>query len=250
MTAQLTEPVLEVSGLVAGYRGSEILHGVDLRIEPGEVVGVIGPNGAGKSTMLNTLAGAHPARSGRTRVSGTDVSRWAAAKRVPHGVVLVPEGRQVFAALSVRENLWLGSFSAPRTRAERLATVYDLFPRLRERSNQAAGTLSGGEQQMLAIGRGLMASPTLLMIDEPSLGLAPVLIETMIEQLARIRAELGITMLIAEQGLNLAAETCGRIYVVASGQIVAEVGPDVSERRLSELYLGSNTSNPIGPSPT
>jgi branched-chain amino acid transport system ATP-binding protein len=238
------EEVLEVDDLVAGYRGSEILHGIDLHLDRGEVVGVIGPNGAGKSTLLKTLAGAHPTRSGRIRVQGTDVTRWPAARRVPHGVVLVPEGREVFAALSVRENLWLGAFCAPKTRAALLETVYDLFPRLRERSGQAAGTLSGGEQQMLAIGRGLMAGPKLLMIDEPSLGLAPVLIDTMIEQLARIRAELGITMLIAEQGLNLAAEICGRSYVVASGRIAAEVGPDVSDRRLSELYLGSTVPHP------
>jgi branched-chain amino acid transport system ATP-binding protein len=244
IAAQQDEALLAVTDLVAGYRGSEILHSISLRVGPGEAVGVIGPNGAGKSTLMKTLAGAHPARSGSIRFAGVDITRSTAAQRVPRGVVLVPEGREVFAPLSVRENLWLGAFRTPQHRAELLDTVYELFPRLRDRAGQAAGTLSGGEQQMLAIGRGLMSRPALLMIDEPSLGLAPILIEAMTEQLATIRHQFGIAMLIAEQGVAIAAETCQRIYVVSGGRLVAEVGSDVSEERLLDLYLGTTPTPP------
>jgi branched-chain amino acid transport system ATP-binding protein len=234
-----TAPLLAVSSLVAGYRGSEVLHGIDLHVGARETVGVIGPNGAGKSTLLKTLAGAHPVRSGSVRLDGVEIVRRSAARRVADGLVLVPEGREVFAPLTVRENLWLGGLSGRGDRDETTEMVFTLFPRLRERAGQLAGTLSGGEQQMLAIGRGLMAHPRLLMIDEPSLGLAPVLIDVMNERLAAIRAEVGIAMLIAEQGVTIAAESCDRIYVVAGGGVVAEVGSDVSERELLDLYLGA-----------
>jgi branched-chain amino acid transport system ATP-binding protein len=232
-------PLLEISGLVAGYDSAEILHGVDLRVGHGEAVAVIGPNGAGKSTLLNAIAGLGKTRSGTIRFDGEDLLRQKMPRRVRNGVVLVPEGRQVFPTLSVKENLWLGGFAASSTRKESIEEVLELFPRLAERLAQRAGTLSGGEQQMLAIGRGLVARPKLLMIDEPSLGLAPVLIEIVVERLQLLRKDLGITMLIAEQGISVAKEVCDRIYILGAGRIGDPVQADISGDELHQLYLGA-----------
>jgi branched-chain amino acid transport system ATP-binding protein len=234
-----TPSLLEVNRLVAGYDSAEILHGIDLRVDKGEAVALIGPNGAGKSTLLNAIIGLGRTRSGQIRFDGQDLLKQRMSRRVRNGVVLVPEGRQVFPTLSVKENLWLGGFVASDTRKDSIDGVLELFPRLSERLNQRAGTLSGGEQQMLAIGRGLVTQPKLLMIDEPSLGLAPVLIEIVVERLQLLRKQLGITMLIAEQGISVAKEVCDRVYVLGAGRIAATVHADISRDELHQLYLGA-----------
>jgi branched-chain amino acid transport system ATP-binding protein len=239
VTGAASSTLLDISGLVAGYDSAEILHGVDLRVGQGEAVAVIGPNGAGKSTLLKAIAGLGRTRSGTIRFDGQDLLKQRMPRRVRNGLVLVPEGRQVFPTLSVKENLWLGGFTASSTRKESIDGVLELFPRLAERLAQRAGTLSGGEQQMLAIGRGLVARPKLLMIDEPSLGLAPVLIEVVVERLQLLRKDLGITMLIAEQGISVAKEVCDRIYVLGAGRIGAAVQADISGNELHQLYLGA-----------
>jgi branched-chain amino acid transport system ATP-binding protein len=236
------EPLLEVTGLYAGYHASEVLHGVDMTVRPGEAVALIGPNGAGKSTLLATIVGSTKARRGTIRFDGHELQKRRMAQRIRQGIVLVPEGRQVFPTLTVRENLWLGGFVAPTERDESMQAVLEVFPRLGERLGQRAGTLSGGEQQMLAIGRGLVAKPTLLMIDEPSLGLAPVLIEVVVERLKTLRRQLGIAMLIAEQGVTVAKEVCDRVYVLGAGRVQATVGADISRDELHHLYLGANSA--------
>jgi branched-chain amino acid transport system ATP-binding protein len=239
VTGAADNTLLNISGLVAGYNSAEILHGIDLRVGQGEAVAVIGPNGAGKSTLLNAIAGLGRTRSGTISFDGQDLLKQRMPQRERKGVVLVPEGRQVFPTLSVKENLWLGGFAASSTRKESIEGVLELFPRLAERLTQRAGTLSGGEQQMLAIGRGLVARPKLLMIDEPSLGLAPVLIEIVVERLQLLRKDLGITMLIAEQGISVAKEVCDRSYVLGAGRIAAIVRNDISGDELHQLYLGA-----------
>ena len=232
--------MLDVSDLAAGYGMLPVLRGVDFAISAGEIVTVLGSNGAGKTTLNNTLSGLLKPRAGAIRFDGVEIAGAAPAAIVSLGLIQVPEGRRVFPNLSVRENLEMGSYRRARAhRAENIDRVNAIFPRLRERMDQRAGTLSGGEQQMLAIGRGLMAEPRLLILDEPSLGLSPLLVEEMFALIARIRAE-GLSVLLVEQNVVQSLEIADRGYVLEHGQF-ALTGPAVNllnDPRLRQTYLG------------
>ncbi len=236
----MPEPILEVSGLRAGYGQTEVLRGLDLRVEAGEVVAVLGANGVGKTTLNKVLSGVLPAQAGTVRFAGADITRMGAAAIVAAGLIHVPEGRRIFPDLSVRENLMLGCFRRARARrATNMARVLDTFPRLRERLGQAAGTLSGGEQQMLAIGRGLMAEPRLLILDEPSLGLSPLLVEQMFDLVRRLHAG-GLPVLLVEQNVVQSLEIAGRAFILENGSCALS-GSAASLRNDPELrraYLG------------
>jgi len=215
--------VLEVRELEVFHGEARALEGVALDVADGEIVCIVGPNGAGKSTLVNTIAGLHRARSGRIVMAGTDVTRVAAHRVCRHGLAIVPEGRRIFPEMTVSENLALGAYrpEARRVRAERLGWVHELFPRLLERATQRAGSLSGGEQQMLAIGRALMAAPRLLLMDEPSLGLAPVIVDEVFEVVRTINAA-GVSVLLVEQNVQRALELASRGYLLSEGRIVLE----------------------------
>jgi branched-chain amino acid transport system ATP-binding protein len=236
------EGLLEVRDLEASYGAIQVVWGVDLTVGRGQVVGLLGPNGAGKTTTLKTVAGLLPVRKGRIVFAGRDVTSEPAHERVRHHLCLIPEGRQLWPRMTVEENLLMGAFSPPlRPRApENLARVYELFPRLAERRRQPCGTLSGGEQQMCAIGRGLMAEPLLLLLDEPSLGLAPILVEQVFELIRRISAG-GVTILLASQNAAQALEVAHHSYVMEAGRVVL-AGPS-GELRASDhvrrAYLGA-----------
>lgn len=236
----MTDALLEVQGLRAGYDETEVLRGIDLNVAPGEIVAVLGSNGVGKSTLNRTLSGIVRARAGAIRFDGAEVARERPAAIVARGLIHVPEGRRIFPNMTVRENLDLGSYRRGRAnRAQNRERVLDIFPRLRERHAQYAGTLSGGEQQMLAIGRGLMAEPKLLILDEPSLGLSPLLVEELFTLIARIRAE-GMAILLVEQNVVQSLEVADRAYILAEGTFVmsgtsAEIGDDP---KLKRAYLG------------
>jgi branched-chain amino acid transport system ATP-binding protein len=222
----MSAPLLEVRGLSAGYDGLTALRDVSLRVEAGELVAVVGINGAGKTTLLGALSGLLPARAGRVALAGVDLGRLGVEQRVRRGLALVPEGRQLFAAMSVAENLLLGSYARFRytDQAELeadLERVYGLFPVLHERRRQVAGTLSGGEQQMVAIGRGLMARPRLLLLDEPSVGLAPLLVREIFAALGQLPA-LGTAVLIVEQNVRQILRLANRAYLLAGGAVVRE----------------------------
>jgi branched-chain amino acid transport system ATP-binding protein len=213
--------MLEVEEISAGYGDLQILRRVSLKIERGEIVGLLGANSAGKSTLVNCISRIIPWRTGSCVFEGRDISRLQAHEVTECGISQVPEGRQLFPEMTVWENLALGAFSAkarPR-RAEKLDYVFQLFPRLSERRTQAAGTLSGGEQQMLAIGRALMSGPKLLILDEPSLGLSPKFVLTIFEALAALHRE-GLTILLVEQNLNVTLRSVQRCYVLERGEIV------------------------------
>jgi branched-chain amino acid transport system ATP-binding protein len=216
--------MLEVDALTAGYGSIEVLHRISLRVARGQSVCLIGANGAGKTTLLRCLSGLLRPSEGRIAVDGTDIAGRSASTRLDFGVTLVPEGRRVFAPMTVRENLEMGAFRRlwprrDRTVAADMAMVFDLFPRLRERQGQAAGLLSGGEQQMLAIGRALMAKPRLLLLDEPSIGLAPLVVREIFQTIRRLNAE-GISILLAEQNAAMALRTATYGYVLADGALV------------------------------
>lgn len=233
--------VLEVESLQAGYGDVAVLHGVDLTAGGQRITAVVGSNGAGKTTLMRALAGLLPAAGGGIRFDGADITAQDAHERVAQGVVLVPEGRLVFPEMSVRENLFAGAIN-PRARgrrAEMLATVYELFPRLKERSRQAGGTLSGGEQQMLALGRGLMACPRLLLLDEPTLGLAPAIARQIFQVLPTF-VELGLTVVIAEQDVTRTLKAADRAYVLENGQVKASgAGADLlDDPAVRAAYLG------------
>ena len=232
--------MLEVAGLAAGYGALPVLRGIDFSMSPGEIVAVLGSNGAGKSTLNNTLSGLLKPSAGAIRFDGVEIAGAKPAAIVSLGLIQVPEGRRVFPNLSVRENLEMGSYRRGRAhRGRNLDRVSAIFPRLRERMDQDAGTLSGGEQQMLAIGRGLMAEPRLLILDEPSLGLSPLLVEEMFALIARIRAE-GLSVLLVEQNVVQSLGVADRAYVLEHGQF-ALTGPAASlmaEPRLRQTYLG------------
>jgi branched-chain amino acid transport system ATP-binding protein len=232
--------ILEVKDMKAGYGSSEVLHGINFAMNAGDAVAIIGPNGAGKSTLLTTIAGLRRTYGGSILFRGAEVQNLRTSQRVRQGLILVPEGRQVFPTLTVSENLWLGGFTARDSRDESTAAALDLFPALARRLTQRAGTLSGGEQQMLAIARGLIARPKLLMVDEPSLGLAPVLLELLVERLRVLRDQFEVSMLIAEQGIALARDVCEVVHVLAAGRLVATVSPDASREEVHELYLGGD----------
>jgi branched-chain amino acid transport system ATP-binding protein len=235
-----TEPLLDVRALCAGYGDTDVLRGIDLKVEPGEIVAVLGSNGVGKSTLNRTISGVVRATGGAIIFAGLAIEREKPAAIVARGLIHVPEGRRIFPNLSVRENLDLGSY---RRGAERRATnrdrVFAIFPRLAQRRTQRAGTLSGGEQQMLAIGRGLMAEPRLLILDEPSLGLSPLLVEELFALIARIHAD-GVAVLLVEQNVVQSLELASRAYILADGQCVmsgraADIGADPELKR---AYLG------------
>ena len=235
-------PLLQVDGLHAGYGRAEVLSGVCIEAAAGSVVAVGGPNGAGKSTLLNALMGVLPSR-GELRFDGESVQRLSLEERVQRGIALVPETRALFATLPVADNLLLGGYRlrrAPRgEQAARLNEIYTLFPRLHERQAQAAGTLSGGERQMLAIGRALMGSPRLLMLDEPSLGLAPLVVKEIFRIIERLR-ETGTTLLLIEQNARAAMAVADHAYVLETGAIALS-GPATelsSDPRVIETYLG------------
>ena len=232
--------MLEVRNLRGGYGAVEVLRGIDLEIGAGEVVAVLGSNGAGKSTFNNTVCGLIPPFAGSIRFEDRDIGRARAADIVAAGLVQVPEGRRVFPDMTVRENLLLGGYRRGRANRERnLERALSAFPRLAERRWQRAGTLSGGEQQMLAIGRGLMAEPRLLILDEPSLGLAPLLVEEMFALIGRLNAE-GLAILLVEQNVARSLEVARRAYVLENGACAFHGTPaDLLERpELKRAYLG------------
>jgi ABC-type branched-subunit amino acid transport system ATPase component len=241
----LLPEVLGVSALRAGYGAAPVLHDVDLQVREGEMVALLGANGAGKSTLMRALAGLHRPVQGGITFDGTDLARLDAARIAAMGVVLVPEGRQVFPELSVLDNLRLGAFpSGPLPRAEmmrRVESMFARFPRLRERQHQRAGLLSGGEQQMLAVARGLMSQPTVLLLDEPSLGLAPKVIDELFASLDTLR-EASITILLVDQMAALALSLADRAYVLEEGRVVASGPADELARdpALVQAYLGGH----------
>jgi branched-chain amino acid transport system ATP-binding protein len=213
--------VLEVRELDVYHGEARAIEGVSLEVADGEIVCIVGPNGAGKSTLVNTIAGLHRARGGRIVMAGADVTRVPAHRVCRHGLAIVPEGRRIFPEMTVAENLALGAYrpEARRERAEKLGWVHELFPRLAERTGQRAGSLSGGEQQMLAIGRALMAAPRLLLLDEPSLGLAPVIVDEVFGVIGTINRA-GVSVLLVEQNVQRALEIASRGYLLSEGRIV------------------------------
>ena len=232
---------LEVRNLEVSYGGIRAIHGISLRVDQGEIVSVIGANGAGKSTLLKTIASSKKPSGGSVLFQGQPIPT-DAHKVVRTGITLVPEGRRIFSPLTVRENLLAGAYT--RTGKEEMERsmedVFSLFPRLKERLKQRGGTLSGGEQQMLAVGRALMSRPKLLMLDEPSLGLAPIVYEAMFDVFLRLNEEMGMTILLVEQNAILALEMSDRAYVLATGQVSLEgKGEDLLEDpRVQASYLG------------
>jgi branched-chain amino acid transport system ATP-binding protein len=233
--------LLQVEDLEAGYDGVQVLWGISLKVKRGTMTTLLGANGAGKTTSLRAITGSLRPRRGRVMFEGEDVTRLSAHAKVARGLVLVPEGRQLFSAMSVEENLEMGAFS-PRARtnfADQLDKVYTLFPRLKERRHQKAGTFSGGEQQMLAIARGLMSMPEILIIDELSLGLAPVIVQQLVGTLKAMRTA-GVTVMLVEQNLHLALAICDYAYVIAEGRPFLE-GPCselATKPEIRQAYLG------------
>lgn len=232
-------PLLEVAGLVAGYGAITAVKGIDIEVNEGEIVTLIGSNGAGKSTTLRAISGIVRTREGRILLNGKAIDRLEPHRIVKLGVSHVPEGRGIFHRMSVLDNLLLGGYQRNDDLSPDLERVYGLFPRLKERLGQPGGTLSGGEQQMLAIGRALMARPKLLLLDEPSMGLSPLLVETIFQTIAEIRAQ-GATVLLVEQNALMALEIADRGYVLESGVITlkgtgSELAQNDSVRR---AYLG------------
>jgi branched-chain amino acid transport system ATP-binding protein len=235
--------LLEVKGLRAGYGRAEVLHGLDLQAARSSVITVIGPNGAGKSTLLNALMGVLPAK-GQVFYKGEDISRLSLEDRVMMGLSLVPEKRELFNTMPVEDNLVLGAYRQVRLRNPRwkdqLENVYARFPRLRERRLQEAGTLSGGERQMLAVGRALMSSPELLMLDEPSLGLAPLIVKEILNAVDELRST-GVTILLVEQNARAALAVADHGYVLEMGDMALS-GPAkelATDPRVIETYLGA-----------
>jgi branched-chain amino acid transport system ATP-binding protein len=236
----MAERLLVVSDLHTGYGATEILRGVDLAVGTGEIVAVLGSNGAGKSTLNRTLSGVQRPWRGTIRFGDTSIERCSPAEIVSQGLIHVPEGRRIFPNMTVRENLDLGAYRRSRPgRSQNRDKVFSVFPRLAERQGQRGGTLSGGEQQMLAIGRGLMAEPLLLILDEPSLGLSPILVEELFALIKNINAE-GIALLLVEQNVVQSLEVAQRAYILDNGRFVlegsaAELGNDPALKR---TYLG------------
>jgi len=240
--------MLKVRNLEAGYGKLRVLRRVSLHVAAGEIVTLIGANGAGKTTLLNTIAGLLPPRDGQILLDGTDITTATAQQIVRAGCSLVPEGRQVFAPLTVEENLILGAHVRRKREGKKalaeLEHVYELFPVLRERRKHLAGTLSGGEQQMLAMGRALMARPRLIMLDEPSTGLAPLIVKTIFEIISRLRDE-GNTVLLVEQNARAALHIADRGYVLETGKIILQ-GPAedlLANQDVQRAYLGHGRDN-------
>ncbi|MFJ3314372.1 ABC transporter ATP-binding protein [Herbaspirillum huttiense] len=238
----MSELVLDVAQLRASYGKVQALHDINLKLERGSIATVIGPNGAGKSTLLNAIMGVLPAQ-GTVRYQGKPVERWSLEQRVMAGIALVPERRELFSTMSVEDNLLLGGFRRLRLRQaqplDQLATVFDLFPRLKERRAQQAGTLSGGERQMLAIGRAMMAKPELLMLDEPSLGLAPRIVKEILHIVSELRTA-GISVLLVEQNARAALQTADYGYVLELGKVTmqGESAKLAGDPQVIQAYLG------------
>jgi branched-chain amino acid transport system ATP-binding protein len=243
--------MLRLRAVSARYGAAAVLQQVDLEVAAGETVALLGPNGAGKSTLLAAITGTIRHRSGEIDFEGKDLSIEPAHAIVERGVRLVPEGRLVFAPFSVEDNLRLGAVRLKGDLRERFDYVYRLFPRLAERRSQFAGTLSGGEQQMLAIGRALMSKPRLLLLDEPFLGLAPLVVSQIREALEKLRAS-GLTLLMVEQKLDIALQFAQRAYVLIKGRVVLEDNTNRLAQRsdLADLYFSLATSSPASARPT
>ena len=233
--------MLEIEGLRAGYAGVPVLDGVTIRVEAGELAAIVGPNGAGKTTLFKTISGIVPSISGKVRFEGRDLLAVSPSARPHLGIAHVPEGRQVFPSLSVLENLEMGAYTAAGRRAFRdnLEKIYSWFPVLNERATALAGALSGGQQQMLAIARGLASSPKLLLLDEPSMGLAPTVADEIFERIVAIHAA-GLTVVLVEQRVAEALHYASRGYVLEAGKIVLEGSHDElrSNDRVRQAYLG------------
>jgi branched-chain amino acid transport system ATP-binding protein len=233
-------PLLAVDGLRAGYGEVEVLRGVSLAIDAGEIVALLGSNGAGKTTLINAVCGLVAASAGAVRFDGSDITRAHYKRIVEAGLIQVPEGRKLFPNLTVRENLELGAYRRGRARrAENLERVFAIFPRLREREQQKAGTLSGGEQQMCAIGRGLMSEPKLLVLDEPSLGLAPRIVDELFELIRTLNAQ-GLAILLVEQNVGQSLQIAHRAYVLENGALRFSGTPAelLASPELKRAYLG------------
>lgn len=235
-----TAPLLRIEALRGGYGRVEVLRGIDLHVNPGETVALLGSNGAGKTTLNNVVCGIVPTWAGKVSFDGADLSGAHYTRVVKAGLIQVPEGRKIFPNLNVLENLVLGSFTRARERrAANIEKVFATFPRLKERTTQLAGTMSGGEQQMLAIGRGLMAEPRLLILDEPSLGLSPLLVEEMFGLIRQLRST-GLAVLLVEQNVGQSLEVADRAYVMENGSIRFTGLPDdlLRSDELRRAYLG------------
>lgn len=235
-------PILELQGLRAGYGEVQVLWGIDLAVRSGQITALIGSNGAGKTTLMRALSGLIPVQSGSYRSDGVDLSSASASEILSRGIVHVPEGRRLFGAMSIEDNLLMGAYSRTASRAELsrdMDRVYGTFPKLFERRNQAAATLSGGEQQMCAIGRGLMSAPKLLMIDELSLGLSPLLVEQLVAALRTLNAE-GMSILLVEQDVTTALDLCHAAFVMDMGRIVRSgSGTELlADPIIRDAYLG------------
>jgi branched-chain amino acid transport system ATP-binding protein len=237
----VTAPLLELKDLKVAYGGIQAVKGISLQVAEGELVCLIGANGAGKTTTLKGITGLQPVKSGKIHYGGADITGKPAFQLVRRGLSMVPEGRGVFGALSIEENLAMGAYARDDRAAIKadVERVYGLFPRLKERHKQTAGTLSGGEQQMLAMGRAMMSRPKLLLLDEPSMGLAPLMVQKVFETVIAIAKE-GVTILLIEQNAKLALEVSSRGYVMESGEITlhGEAKQLLSDPKVREAYLG------------
>jgi branched-chain amino acid transport system ATP-binding protein len=234
--------MLRLEGIEAGYSAVPVLHGVSIAVDAGQFVSIVGPNGAGKTTLFKTISGTLRPSAGSIRFEEVDLLRVAPARRPHLGIAHVPEGRQVFPSLTVLENLEMGAYTEAGRRdwQRNIKRIYEWLPVLDERRAQLAGTLSGGEQQMLAIGRGLASAPKLLMLDEPSMGLAPTVVDGIFERIKQVHREHGLTILLVEQRATEALEACDRGYVLETGRVVLEGARDalMSDARVKRAYLG------------
>jgi branched-chain amino acid transport system ATP-binding protein len=241
MSDPVSTPALAVSQVVGGYvRGVDILTGVDLHVDQREIVAIIGPNGAGKSTLVKAIFGLAKVWSGRIELDGEDVTGLRPSQLVRRGIGYVPQRQNVFATMSVRDNLAIGGVTAPDRIEERTEQMFELFPRLRERAKQSAGTLSGGERQMVAFARALMPEPKALLLDEPSAGLAPIIVGEVFDLVQRVRDEADVSVLLVEQNARRALDIADRGYVLDQGHTAYE-GPGSSllaDPKVAELYLG------------
>jgi branched-chain amino acid transport system ATP-binding protein len=236
--AGLADPILEVQGLRAYYGGTPILHGIDLSVRRGEVVAVIGRNGAGKTTLLKCLLGLVAQGGGRIAYKETDISRLHPQQRARRGIGYIPQGRGLFPRMTVAENLVMGELIGGADGRLRYDLVHEIFPVLQQRSGQQAGTLSGGQQQMLAIGRALVGSPELILLDEPSEGVQPSIVQQISTNLSMIRQRLGTTILLVEQNLQMIRSMAERCYVMEKGRIVDEIAPhSLSDLNMVRRYL-------------
>jgi branched-chain amino acid transport system ATP-binding protein len=233
--------LLAVDGITAGYHGQPVLRNVSLEVPDGATVGIIGPNGHGKTTLLNCVSGLVPLMAGEIRFDGKSIKGIAASRVVERGIVHVPQGDRIFPEMSVRDNLIMGAYlpAAYKQIGQRLPKVFEIFPKLQERQNQIASTLSGGERRMLGVGRGLMADSRILLIDEPSLGLAPIAVDLIYDVLRRLKAE-GRTILIIEENISRITDFADHIYLIDHGEIVWSGKPDELQKRTEvlETYLG------------